>query len=97
MLRIGITGTGSLVGQAIIKCIKSSKYFSDSITIGFDYIDNTVGSNWVEKNYRLSDILDRNNNPYEKIVDEIIEVILKENIQILFRANLYSVLLWYRV
>ena len=84
MLTIGITGTGSLVGQAIIKCIKASKYFSDCTTIGFDYMENTVGSNWVNKNYLLSDILDKKKNPYEKIVDEVINIIIEESIQILF-------------
>ena len=83
MLKIGITGTGSLVGQAVIKCIKASPYFQESITIGFDYLDNTVGSYWVDKNHRLSDILDKNNS-YDKIVNEVIGIINKEYINILF-------------
>ena len=84
MLKIGITGTGSLVGQAVIKCIKASAYFNNSTIIGFDYMDNTVGSYWVNKNYRLPDILDAKNNSFEKIVIEVIRIINDEGIKILF-------------
>lgn len=84
MLKIGITGTGSLVGQAIIKCIRASAYFGKCTIIGFDYLDNTVGSYWVDKNYRLSDILNREQNPYHKIVDEVIQIVKTEEINMLF-------------
>lgn len=84
MLNIGVTGTGSLVGQAIIKCIKASEYYKDSTTIGFDYIENTVGSYWVDKNFTLPDILDKKNNSYEKAVAAVIDIIIQQNIKILF-------------
>lgn len=58
MTRIGVTGTGSLIGQAIIKSIKSSSCYSDCCVVGFDYFKNTVGSYWVNKNYLLPDVLD---------------------------------------
>ena len=54
---IAITGTGSLFGQAIIKSIKNSS-FKNSTLIGMDYFENTVGSNWVDKNFVLPDLLD---------------------------------------
>ena len=56
MLHIGVTGTGSLVGQAIIKCIRKSAWYSDARITGFDYIPNTVGSYWVDDNIILPDI-----------------------------------------
>lgn len=84
MLHIGVTGTGSLVGQAIIKCINASEYFKESTIIGLDYIDNTVGSYWVDKNVKLPDILDRKNNSYERVAAAVIDTILKEGIKILF-------------
>lgn len=82
MVTIGITGTGSLIGQAIIKSIKSSS-FKNSKLIGMDYFDNTIGSYWTNKNYILPDILDHAIT--EKAwLDEIISIIKKEKIQILF-------------
>ena len=54
---VAITGTGSLFGQAIIKSIKNSS-FKNSTLIGMDYFKNTVGSNWVDKNFVLPDLLD---------------------------------------
>jgi carbamoyl-phosphate synthase large subunit len=58
MTRIGVTGTGSLIGQAIIKSIRASSYAKDCYVVGFDYFKNTVGSYWVNKNFLLPDILD---------------------------------------
>jgi len=58
MTKIGVTGTGSLIGQAIIKSIRASSCFRQSYVVGFDYFENTVGSYWVNKNYLLPDILD---------------------------------------
>ncbi len=80
---IGITGTGSLIGQGIIKSIKNSKYSKIYKLIGFDYFKDTVGSFWCDKNHILPDI-------YKKTVTEkkwlstLIEIILNEKIDILF-------------
>ena len=82
-LTIGVTGTGSLVGQAIIKCIKKSEYYKESTLIGFDYVDETVASFWVDTNYKLSDILNKNNS-HKQIVSEVINIINTEKIDILF-------------
>jgi len=82
MIKIGVTGTGSLVGQAIIKAIKSDYDFKKSKIIGFDYIKNTVGSLWCSKTYLLPDILDINITE-ETWINKLIEIVLSEKIDIL--------------
>jgi len=79
---IGITGTGSLFGQAIIKSIKKSS-FSKSRLVGLDYFDNTVGSFWTDKNCILPDILNKNVKE-KKWLEKIIDIINSEKINILF-------------
>ena len=82
-LIIGVTGTGSLIGQAIIKCIKHSN-LKDKITlIGFDYIAENVGSYWCNKNFLLPDMFkkDIKENVW---LEAIVDLILKNKIQILF-------------
>lgn len=82
MATIGITGTGSLVGQAIIKSIKTSAFKNEKL-IGMDYFENTIGSYWTDKHYILPDILDKNIE--KKIwIENVISVIKKEKIDILF-------------
>ncbi len=83
MLNIGVTGTGSLVGQAIIKCIKESNYFKDSVIIGFDYVTETIGSYWVDETYILPDIT-KDNITYKQAVDEVIKHLNEKKIDILF-------------
>lgn len=56
-MTIGVTGTGSLIGQAIIKCIKASEKYKDATLVGFDYFEKTVGSFWCDTNFLLPDIL----------------------------------------
>jgi len=82
MITIGITGTGSLVGQAIIKSIKQSS-FKNSRLVGMDYFEETIGSHWVDENYLLPDIL-KETNLHEKWVSDIIDIITKEKIQVVF-------------
>ncbi len=83
-IKVGVTGTGSLIGQSIIKSILKSNSLKIKIDIiGFDYFKETVGSFWCKKNYLLPDILD------SKIleVDYIEYVILRikeENLKLLF-------------
>ena len=83
MLRIGITGTGSLFGQAIIKSIKASSYYRDCYVVGFDYFKNTVGSYWVNKNYLLPDILDSKITE-SQWANTVTKVLGNERLQILF-------------
>ena len=80
---IGVTGTGSLIGQAIIKSIKNSDESNNFKIIGFDYFNDTVGSFLCERNYRLTDIY-----TYPDLEDnwlqEILSHIKQELIDILF-------------
>lgn len=82
MYTIGITGTGSLIGQAIIKSIKKSAFKNEKL-IGMDYFFNTIGSYWVDKNYILLDILDKNVEEEDWLLN-IINIIKDEHINILF-------------
>lgn len=77
-----VTGTGSLIGQAIIKSINRSAFSDHVCLIGCDYFDNTVGSFWCERNYLLPDLLDL--AKAEDWKETIKEVILKESIKVIF-------------
>lgn len=80
---VGVTGTGSLIGQGIIKSIKNSKLSKNYNVIGFDYFEDTVGSFWCDKNYILPDFY-RKIVSEEEWISELIEKILDENLHILF-------------
>jgi carbamoyl-phosphate synthase large subunit len=80
--RIGVTGTGSLIGQAIIKSLRASPCSGDYYVVGFDYFNNTIGSYWVNKNYSLPDILDNRISELEW-VNTIIDALGNESLQIL--------------
>lgn len=77
-----ITGTGSLIGQAIIKSIKKSSIRNSLTLIGCDYFESTAGSYWCDKNYILPDLLqpDEEKN-WKRVFFDIIE---KEQIKALF-------------
>jgi len=79
---IAITGTGSLIGQAIIKSIKQSSFSKEKL-IGIDYFIESVGSYWTDKNYILPDILDKKIS--EKYwLEKVTDIIKKEKVNILF-------------
>ena len=80
---IGVTGTGSLIGQAIIKSIKNSNESNNFKIIGFDYFNDTVGSFLCERNYKLTDIY-TNPDLEENWLQEILSHIKEELIDILF-------------
>jgi carbamoyl-phosphate synthase large subunit len=82
-IRIGVTGTGSLIGQAVIKSVQRSDLANRVEFIGFDYFQNTVGSFWCKKNYLLPDILKKEVTE-EQWIDTIIDYLNKESIQLLF-------------
>lgn len=82
MINIGVTGTGSLVGQAIIKSIKKDFDFKNSNIIGFDYVKDTVGSYWCSRTYLLPDIL-KITVERKAWIKEIIKIVNKEKINIL--------------
>src|SRR6476661_8335978 len=79
---IGITGTGSLIGQAIIKCIKASEKYNDAALVGFDYFEKTVGSFWCDKNCLLPDILKSASS--EDLVNYVESKIKENGIKFLF-------------
>jgi carbamoyl-phosphate synthase large subunit len=79
---IGITGTGSLVGQAILKSIIRSEYKDDYNLTGFDYFDNTVGSFWCESNFILPDLLKKHNE--EAWINSIEDIITAKKLKVLF-------------
>ncbi|MES2837169.1 MAG: ATP-grasp domain-containing protein [Bacteroidota bacterium] len=82
-INIGVTGTGSLIGQAIIKSVVRSDLNSKIDFIGFDYFTNTVGSFWCKKNYLLPDIL-KSNVTEQEWLDVIIKTIQENEIKLLF-------------
>lgn len=82
-LKAGITGTGSLIGQGIIKSIKKSGIAKDIDLIGFDYFKDTVGSFWVKKNFLLPDILKKGVSK-RGWLERVIDVISSEAVDILF-------------
>jgi carbamoyl-phosphate synthase large subunit len=83
MLNIAVTGTGSLVGQAIIKCIKASTAYNNSVIYGIDYVADTVGSYWVNHNFLLPDIT-KSEVTYEQAVNALIPFLIEKKIAILF-------------
>uniref|UniRef100_UPI004048CEDA ATP-grasp domain-containing protein n=1 Tax=Algoriphagus sp. TaxID=1872435 RepID=UPI004048CEDA len=82
IVKIGITGTGSLIGQAIIKSIRK-EYGQNIKLVGFDYFTNTVGSFWCNSNYLLPDILKGSTQQIDWL-STICEIIAKEDIKLLF-------------
>ncbi|ULT40842.1 hypothetical protein KRR40_39920 [Niabella defluvii] len=48
-INIGVTGTGSLIGQAVIKSVMRSDLNATIDFIGLDYFNKTVGSFWCKK------------------------------------------------
>lgn len=82
-INIGVTGTGSLIGQAIIKSLKLSD-LKDRVTIvGLDYFENTMGSYWADRNYLLPDILRPGVTEAEWLA-QLSQVIKKDRLEYLF-------------
>jgi len=81
-VKVGITGIGSVVGQAVIKSILHSNLHKMISMVGFDYFKDTIGSFWVEKSFLLPDCL-KKEIAIEMWVDKIIEYIKLENIKFL--------------
>lgn len=82
-INVGVTGTGSLIGQAVIKSLKYSD-LKDRVTIvGLDYFENTMGSYWAERNYLLPDILKAEVTEAEWL-DQLIQIIKMEELAYLF-------------
>ena len=82
-VNVGVTGTGSLIGQGILKCLIKANTSYDLKITGFDYFPETIGSFYCSNHYLLPDIF---LNPLKKSewCQCIISAIKKEEIQILF-------------
>lgn len=83
MFNVGVTGTGSLIGQGIIKSIRNSEFANEYNLVGFDYFENTVGSFWCSSNYIFPDILKKEvtKEQWLNVLENKIEA---ENLNILF-------------
>jgi carbamoyl-phosphate synthase large subunit len=90
-LNIAVTGTGSLIGQAIIKSIKGSVY-KESTILGMDYFEDTVGSYWCSENKILPDILSDNINE-DMWLSSLENYLLEHKIDILFPGVDFELLL----
>ena len=58
--KILVTGTGSLIGQAIIKSILNSNIRENVTLFGCDYFEDTVGGYWYIKSIRNRKLEGRN-------------------------------------
>ena len=79
MIRILVTGVGSLLGQGIIKSIKDSAL--NCQVIGTDAFPSAVGLYWVDKGYILPDILKPEINE-STWVKSLINIIKNEKVDI---------------
>jgi len=93
--KVGVTGTGSLIGQAIIKSMCRSDLSDRLEVVGFDYFRDTVGSFWCERNYVLPDVLYPENK--QKWEAMIFEVLKKEKLSLLFIGVDFELLLFSRL
>jgi len=79
MIRVLVTGVGSLLGQGILKSLADSSL--DCKVTGTDYFPSAVGLYWVDKGHLLPDIL----NPEvdeEEWIEALIQVINQEKVNI---------------
>jgi|TARA_Y100000294_G_scaffold171632_1_gene185340 carbamoyl-phosphate synthase large subunit len=82
-ISIGVTCIGSVIGQGIIKSIKASSLSGDCEITGFEYLEDTVGSYWVNRNYIMPDIL-KTDVSEEDYMEILLDRIKKHKIQFLF-------------
>lgn len=82
-IEVGVTGTGSLIGQAVIKSLLKCRLNKKIDIIGFDYVEDTVGSYWVKKHYLLPDILNKQTKE-SGWLETILKYINKEGLEFIF-------------
>lgn len=80
---IGVTGVGSLIGQAIIKSLRQSGSVSIKKVIGFEYFKGTIGEYWVDETHILPDIL-KEGVSQEEWLDVLLKLIKQLDIRYLF-------------
>lgn len=82
-INIGITGTGSLIGQAIIKSIRTCFLNKRIAMSGFDYFPGAVGSYWVGRNFILPDVLKKDVKEDDWLA-EVIKGVSSADLRLLF-------------
>lgn len=82
-ISVGVTCIGSVIGQGIIKSIKSSSIAQDCEITGFEYIEDAVGSFWVNRTYIMPDILKPDISD-ECYIEILLNRIKQHKIRILF-------------
>jgi carbamoyl-phosphate synthase large subunit len=82
-INVGVTGIGSLIGQAIIKSIQRSDLVDRINIIGFDYFMDTVGSFWINENYILPDLL-KSDVTHEEWLNVLVKVLKARDVKLLF-------------
>lgn len=82
-LRVGVTGTGSLIGQAVIKSIRRGSLRDEVRLVGMDFFPDTAGAQWVDAHHRLPDLLDRA-LPESEWIARVEEIIAAERLEFLF-------------
>ena len=80
---VAVTGTGSLIGQAIIKSIYRSDLKDKINIIGFDYFEDTVGGFWIDEKYILPDILNLEVS-HKEWIEFLIKIIKLRDVKLLF-------------
>jgi|TARA_B100000315_G_scaffold257248_1_gene305495 carbamoyl-phosphate synthase large subunit len=81
-ISIGVTCVGSVIGQGIIKSIKASSLSGVCEITGFEYLEDTVGSYWVNRTYIMPDIL-KTDVSDEYYMEILLDRIKKHKIQFL--------------
>lgn len=80
---IAVTGTGSLIGQGILKCLRKSKFHGKVKCVGFDYFADTIGSHWCDVNEILPDPF-KGSATVDEWVDRLCEVLIREKVTVVF-------------
>ena len=80
MIRILVTGVGSLIGQGILKSIQHSKL--DCNVTGTDYFPSAVGLYWVDNRYILPDLI-KPEISESQWVEALVNIINKEDIDLI--------------
>ena len=81
MIRVLVTGVGSLLGQGILKSIQHSTL--KCYVTGTDYFPSAVGLYWVDKGYILPDIL-KPEISESQWIEDLINIINQEEIDLVF-------------
>ncbi len=79
MTRVLVTGVGSLIGQGILRCLRSSSV--KCTVFGTDYFPQAIGLYWVDKGFILPDFL-KPDVPKEQWLQAVLDIIRQCEIDI---------------